>query len=40
VFNDLTFATPSYTMAYKYAAFDGFKRLAASGLYKFGSEQK
>lgn len=40
VFNDLTFATPAYTMAYKYAAFDGFKRLAASGLYKFGSEQK
>lgn len=38
VFNDLTFATPAYTMAYKYAAFDGFKRLAASGLYKFGSD--
>jgi NAD(P) transhydrogenase len=39
VFNDLTFATPTYTMAYKYAAYDGFKRLAASGIYKFGSEQ-
>ncbi|MGI0050852.1 MAG: FAD-dependent oxidoreductase, partial [Nitrososphaeraceae archaeon] len=31
VFNDLTFATPTYTMAYKYAAFDGFKRLAVDG---------
>ena len=31
VFNNLTFATPTYTMAYKYAAFDGFKRLAAGG---------
>ena len=31
VFNNLTFATPTYTMAYKYAAFDGFKRLAAAG---------
>lgn len=27
-FNNMTFATPTYTMAYKYAAFDGFKRLA------------
>jgi hypothetical protein len=29
-------------MAYKYAAFDGFKRLAATGvsLQTFGSEQK
>lgn len=40
MFNNLTFATPAYTMAYKYAAFDGFKRLAASGIYKFGFEQK
>jgi NAD(P) transhydrogenase len=43
VFNNLTFATPTYTMAYKYAAFDGFKRLAAAGgssLQTFGSEQK
>lgn len=40
LFNDLTFATPTYTMAYKYAAFDGFKRLAADGLFNFGSEQK
>jgi NAD(P) transhydrogenase len=31
VFNDLTFATPTYTMAYKYAAFDGFKHLAVDG---------
>jgi len=30
-FNLMTFATPTYTMAYKYAAFDGFKRLAAQG---------
>lgn len=30
-FNLLTFATPTYTMAYKYAAFDGFKRLATKG---------
>jgi NAD(P) transhydrogenase len=39
VFNNLTFATPTYTMAYKYAAFDGFKRLAAggSGLQTSGS---
>lgn len=28
LFNRLTFATPTYTMAYKFAAFDGFKRLA------------
>ena len=28
VFNRLTFATPTYTMAYKFAAFDGLKRLA------------
>ena len=42
VFNNLTVATPTYTMAYKYAAFDGFKRLAAGGgsLKSFGSEQK
>ncbi|HYX72291.1 MAG TPA: FAD-dependent oxidoreductase [Nitrososphaera sp.] len=42
VFNSLTFATPTYTMAYKYAAFDGFKRLAAGGigLQTSGSEQK
>jgi NAD(P) transhydrogenase len=41
VFNNLTVATPTYTMAYKYAAFDGFKRLAADGsLQTFGSEQK
>ena len=32
VFNNLTFATPTYTMAYKYAAFDGFKRLAAAAV--------
>jgi NAD(P) transhydrogenase len=38
VFNNLTFATPTYTMAYKYAAFDGFKRLAAAKTS--GSEQK
>lgn len=32
LFNRLTFATPTYTMAYKFAAFDGFQRLAnASG---------
>ncbi|HEU4448065.1 MAG TPA: FAD-dependent oxidoreductase [Nitrososphaeraceae archaeon] len=42
VFNNLTVATPTYTMAYKYAAFDGFKRLATGGgsLQSFGSEQK
>ena len=42
VFNNLTVATPAYTMAYKYAAFDGFKRLAAGGgsLQTFESEQK
>ena len=42
VFNNLTVATPTYTMAYKYAPFDGFKRLAAGGgsLQSFGSEQK
>jgi NAD(P) transhydrogenase len=41
VFNNLTFATPTYTMAYKYAAFDGFKKLAASGgLQTSGSKQK
>lgn len=28
IFNQLTFATPTYTMAYKFAAFDGFRRLA------------
>ena len=28
LFNRLTFATPTYTMAYKFAAFDGFRRLA------------
>jgi NAD(P) transhydrogenase len=41
VFNNLTFAMPTYTMAYKYAAFDGFKRLAAAGvsIQTFGSEQ-
>src|SRR2546421_13030180 len=27
-FNRLTFATPTYTMDYKFAAFDGLKRLA------------
>lgn len=30
LFNRLTFATPTYTMAYKFAAFDGFNRLAAA----------
>ena len=42
VFNNLTVATPTYTMAYKYAAFDGFKRLAATGvsLQNFESESK
>jgi NAD(P) transhydrogenase len=41
LFNNLTVATPTYTMAYKYAAFDGFRRLAADGsLLTFGSEQK
>ena len=41
-FNNLTVATPTYTMAYKYAAFDGFKRLADSGvsLQTFESESK
>ena len=41
VFNNLTFAVPTYTTDYKYAAFDGFKRLAANGvsLQTFGSEQ-
>ena len=34
VFNDLTFATPTYTMAYKYAAFDGLKRLTADGHFQ------
>ena len=29
-FNRLTFATPTYTMAYKFAAFDGLKRLAGA----------
>jgi NAD(P) transhydrogenase len=28
LFNQLTFATPTYTMAYKFAAFNGFRRLA------------
>lgn len=28
LFNQLTFATPTYTMAYKFAAFDGFRRLS------------
>lgn len=28
IFNRLTFATPTYTMAYKFAAFDGFRRLS------------
>jgi NAD(P) transhydrogenase len=31
LFNHLTFATPTYTMAYKFAAYDGFKRLAEAG---------
>src|SRR6185437_1172312 len=31
VFNNMTFAMPTYTVAYKYATFDGFKRLAAGG---------
>lgn len=30
LFNQLTFATPTYTMAYKFAAFDGLSRLAAA----------
>lgn len=30
VFNRLTFATPTYTMAYKFATFDGFIRLASA----------
>ena len=30
LFNDLTFANPTYTMAYKDAAFDGLKRVAAA----------
>lgn len=29
LFNRLTFATPTYTMAYKFAAFDGFMRMAS-----------
>jgi len=33
LFNRLTFATPTYTMAYKFAAFDGLRRLAAKGRY-------
>jgi NAD(P) transhydrogenase len=42
VFNNLTVATPAYTMAYKYAAFDGFERLAAGGgsFQTVESEQK
>jgi NAD(P) transhydrogenase len=28
LFNRLTFATPTYTMAYKFAAFNGLRRLA------------
>jgi len=41
MFNNLTFATPTYTIAYKFAAFDGFKRLAATGdFHKLGSERK
>lgn len=32
VFKHLTFATPTYTMAYKFAAFDGFKRLVDAGV--------
>jgi NAD(P) transhydrogenase len=42
VFNNLTVAAPTYTMAYTYAAFDGFKRLAARGgsVETFGSEHK
>jgi NAD(P) transhydrogenase len=41
-FNNLTVATPTYTMAYKYAAFDGFKSLAATGVspQTFESESK
>ena len=31
MFNNLTVATPTHTMAYKYAAFDGFNRLATGG---------
>lgn len=30
LFNRLTFATPTYTMAYKFAAFDGFQRLVGA----------
>lgn len=33
IFNRLTFATPTYTMAYKFAAFDGLRRLAAKGRF-------
>jgi len=33
IFNRLTFATPTYTMAYKFAAFDGLRRLAAEGRF-------
>lgn len=32
LFNQLTFATPTYTMAYKFAAFDGFRRLTNASM--------
>jgi NAD(P) transhydrogenase len=34
LFNRLTFATPTYTMAYKFAAFDGLRRLTAERAVK------
>lgn len=37
LFNRLTFATPTYTMAYKNAALDGFMRLAGSGVATFAN---
>lgn len=33
LFNRLTFATPTYTMAYKFATFDGLRRLAAESRF-------
>ncbi len=33
LFNRLTFATPTYTMAYKFAAFDGLRRLTSNGRF-------
>jgi NAD(P) transhydrogenase len=40
LFNQLTFATPTYTMAYKFAAFDGFRRLATEGRLNITTSKK